>query len=227
MHANGFGQFSYCAPEQINGLKNSSKRSDVYSLGKVINFIMTKDSEDVHHDFGRICSKATNREPNYRYRNAGELLHDFEKVIESTRKENWKKEINKRINNGILDSEVEDYLHSLSAERISKCISNSPVTFVKILIKYMLLSEDNAQFVIQGIESTYIDECRGSFDAFDPFATVAYEVIKGRFSFTVKSTAASILYYVAWNVNRFSAQDRVKDLCTWGVDPLIEDIIKQ
>lgn len=38
---NQVGQFLYCAPEQFMLLKESSKRSDVYSLGRIINFTMT------------------------------------------------------------------------------------------------------------------------------------------------------------------------------------------
>lgn len=43
------GQFFYSSPEQMKGLKNTDKKSDVYSLGKVINYIFTKDSEDTSH----------------------------------------------------------------------------------------------------------------------------------------------------------------------------------
>ena len=41
MNTNNYGQFYYCAPEQITGLKNATKMSDVYSLGKVVNFCLT------------------------------------------------------------------------------------------------------------------------------------------------------------------------------------------
>lgn len=38
-----FGQLFYCAPEQLTLLKEADKSSDVYSLGRIINFVMTGD----------------------------------------------------------------------------------------------------------------------------------------------------------------------------------------
>ena len=60
MHTNAVGQFYYCAPEQFMMLKDGDKRSDVYSLGRVINFIMTGDPRNSHHIYRNIAEKATN-----------------------------------------------------------------------------------------------------------------------------------------------------------------------
>lgn len=43
MDTSSFGQLFYCAPEQLTLLKDADKRSDVYSLGRIINFVMTKN----------------------------------------------------------------------------------------------------------------------------------------------------------------------------------------
>ena len=40
LHTNSVGQYYYCAPEQFMMLKDGDKRSDVYSLGRLINFTM-------------------------------------------------------------------------------------------------------------------------------------------------------------------------------------------
>ena len=52
-------------------------------------------------------------------------------------------------------------------------------------------------------------------------------MLRGEFSFVVKEIAATILRYVSWDVNRFSAQHMVEDLISSGIDPLLEDIIKE
>ena len=69
----GVGQYVYCAPEQFMMLKDGDKRSDVYSLGRVINFIMTGDPRDSHHIFRSVAEKATNENAAYRYADAGQL----------------------------------------------------------------------------------------------------------------------------------------------------------
>ena len=43
-------------------LKDADKRSDVYSLGRVINFIMTGDARNSHHIYRSVAEKATNKD---------------------------------------------------------------------------------------------------------------------------------------------------------------------
>ena len=70
IHTNSLGQFFYCAPEQFMMLKEGS---DVYSLGRVINFIMTKDPRNSNHEFRSVAEKASNNDANSRYIDAGQL----------------------------------------------------------------------------------------------------------------------------------------------------------
>ena len=52
-------------------------------------------------------------------------------------------------------------------------------------------------------------------------------MLQGRFPYVINETAAQILRYVAWDVNRFYAQHLVEDLVKTGLEPLIEEIIRQ
>ena len=73
LHTNSVGQYYYCAPEQFMMLKDADKRSDVYSLGRLINFIMTGDARDSHHIYRSVTEKATNSDAAYRYGDASQL----------------------------------------------------------------------------------------------------------------------------------------------------------
>ena len=46
-------------------------------------------------------------------------------------------------------------------------------------------------------------------------------ILCNNFSYRVNETAARVLNYVAWSVNRFSAQDLIK-----GGEPLIEEKLR-
>ena len=81
IHTNAVGQFFYCAPEQFMMLKDGDKRSDVYSLGRVINFVMTGDPVNSHHIYRSVAEKATNSDAAYRYADAGQLSTFFEKAV--------------------------------------------------------------------------------------------------------------------------------------------------
>lgn len=115
----------------------------------------------------------------------------------------------------------------MSAEKISLTLMNGRQGFANALLSFMHASEDQAQHIIQSIEQSFRDVCGRSYEANDPFASFAARVISGDFSFVVKEVASTILRYVAWDVNRFSAQRLVERIIRTGVDPLLEEILKE
>ena len=81
INTNAVGQYFYCAPEQFMMLRDGDKRSDVYSLGRIINFIMNQDPRNAHHIYRNIAEKATNTDSAYRYADAGQMSVFFEKSV--------------------------------------------------------------------------------------------------------------------------------------------------
>ena len=227
LYTNQVGQYFYCAPEQFMMLKDADKRSDVYSLGRIINFIMTGDSRNNHHIYGSVCSKAISSDAAYRYSDAEQLSVAFEKSVKYHQQSERKETIRKKILAHSFDTDVENYIYDMSSEEMSKAVREGLPAFIDAMVWFMGLSDENAEYVIQGIESTFRDVCERSFEANDPFAELAEKVIRGKFDFHIKETAATILRYVAWDVNRFSAQHKVERIIEAGVDPLIEEIIRQ
>ena len=227
LHTNSVGQYYYCAPEQFMMLKDADKRSDVYSLGRLINFIMTGDARDSHHIYRSVAEKATNSDAAYRYGDASQLSSFFEKAVQFHVQAENKERIEKKIQSRLYDEEVENYIYDMNPEKISKALLNKQLGFSDALTFFMQTSDDQAQHVIQSVEQSFRDVCGRSFEANDPFAAFAVRVLRGEFSFVVKEIAATILRYVAWDVNRFSAQHMVEDLISSGIDPLLEDIIKE
>lgn len=73
------GQLYFVAPEQRNALKSSTVRSDVYSLGKILNFVLTGKEPDVIHacEFNTVCKKACAHDPEDRYTDLGEFEKEY------------------------------------------------------------------------------------------------------------------------------------------------------
>ena len=88
-------------------------------------------------------------------------------------------------------------------------------------------NDEQAQHIVQSIEQSFKNVCNGSFESNDVFAAFADSVLRGAYSYVVKEIAAIILRYIAWDVNRFNAQHRVEALIDYGIEPMLEDIIKQ
>ena len=226
IHTNAIGQFYYCAPEQFMMLKDADKRSDVYSLGRVINFVMTENPTNSHHMFRSVAEKASNSDAAYRYANAGQLLNYFEKAVKYNSQAENKQRIENKIKNEIFDDEVENYLYNLPSDNIARMLQNTKTGFSNALLKFMDVDNQHAQYIIQSVDKSYQSICGRSFEAYDVYASYAYEVLQGNYEFVVKEIASNILRYVAWDINRFSAQEKVKNLINNGIDPMLEDIIQ-
>ena len=221
----GLGQYVYCAPEQFMMLKDGDKRSDVYSLGRIINFIMTGDPRDSHHMFRSVAEKATNENAAYRYADACQLSSFFEKAVTFRAQAENQERIEEKIQKKIFDNDIENYIYDLSAEKISMALHSRKSGFSDALLSFMRLDDSHALHIIQSIDKSYQEVCGRSFEAYDPFATFAYRVLKDSFPFVVKETAANILRLVATDVNRFSAQRLIEELKKDGLEPMIEDIL--
>lgn len=69
------------------------------------------------------------------------------------------------------------------------CLLKNEPNFVQVLIKFMKLSSEHAEFIIQSAETSYDEICR-TFDSYDAFSDFATLVLKNGFSYTVNELAA-------------------------------------
>ena len=225
LYTNAVGQFSYCAPEQFMMLREGDKRSDVFSLGRLINFVMTGNPRNDNHMFRTIVNKATSENPSYRYENVGQLLEKINNTIEynnnSARYETCFSELSK----GVFNDTIEQFIYELSGENIVDMLVKKNLKLNLALLEFMKRNNKNSEFLIHSIEDKYRDVCV-SFNSYDGISIFVYEVIKGDFDFITKESACRILKYIADQVNRFHAQRLIENLISQGIDPLLEDILK-
>jgi len=225
------GQLFYSSPEQMKGLKNCDKKSDVYSLGKVINYIFTKDSDDTSHILKNISETATHKTPKYRYKDAGEMYDAIKNRIEIDMNKNYRLKIFEEIKQGNITTEVKEFIYGLSGEYICKYLVEGESGFSSAILAAMKNNELKAFNIIRSIEvnyQNYILGINGGYTAWDPFGELCYSVLNEHnpeFSYSVKEVAARILRYVAKDINRFSAQDMIRELKIRGIDPSIEEIL--
>lgn len=136
------------------------------------------------------------------------------------------KRIDAKIKSKIFDDEVENYIYNLSGEDISRKMQFIASGFSDILFKFMDIDDSHAQHIIQSVDQAYQSVCGRSFEAYDVYSSFAKRILSEDYSFVVKEIAANILRYIAWDVNRFSAQHMIEDVISAGIEPLLEDIIR-
>ena len=223
-----YGQYNYCAPEQIQALKDGDARSDVFSLGRIFNFTMTKNPHSSAHEYKNITAKATNENPQHRYADASELLREFNKTIDFLSKKNMDDEIFKQMSQSVFNSEIEVYLFAIEHFKLCKILTTSTHN---CFIQFMRKNPANAQYLIESIENNYKDFCekefsRSGYSVWDSFAIFANKVIKENFETVQKELAANILSYVAHDKNRYFAQDLVNLLLVSDIDYTIKEILR-
>ena len=201
-------------------LKEADKQSDVFSLGRLINYIMTGNSTNYHHQFKNATEKATNENSLFRHTDAENLLKHIEKTIAYN-----KQQILDKISLKKYDDEVETYISELSGEEICKHLISCIKGFPEALINHMEQEENHANDIILSIDKHYEHLCK-KFENFDPIANLMYLVLQeNTIPYVVKELSANILVYIAYTVNRFFAQRLIESLQNKGIEPLLEEIL--
>ena len=213
MYTRNFGVYDYCSPEQYQQLKDATKQSDIYSLGKVINYIMTGSPRDKNHIFKSVVEICITSDPERRYIDCEAILDNINQIYEFSQKKDAESVVDLALRNGNLTVLVQDYLQKVSGEELCQKLNDKNyLNFNTLLIQYISISEINGEEIINKIARSFKGYCGNSFASYDVFATFARQIIEEDFSQVIKNIAISILNYVAWGVNRFYAQDLVRNL---------------
>lgn len=224
-NTNNYGQYYYCAPEQIQGLKNATKISDVFSLGKVINFCLTGKPNDDKHILRSFVQKATSELQELRYNDAEEMITQFKYYLDLYYKKDSKEKILNRIQKNEFNDTIIEYLNNIPNDDLCKELIEIGEKYKMACINFMKIRQENALYLIRKIFPSF-KTVAISFEENDIFASFAYDVLRDdSFDFLTKETAAQILYYVASEVNRFSAQRLIDKLKRNSIEPMLECIL--
>lgn len=218
------GQIQYCPPEQLMELANTGKFSDVYSLGRLINFILTNNPNDKNHKYKFLVEKATSLELSSRYADAQLMYENFIKMKEYAENTEKQEALASLISQGSYDDRVALYISSLASKDLCQNII-SMEGFTQALYSYF---DENSESILEILTFVAIDmdNIRNRFEDADNFADVANYILENNLStFEVREKAAYILHHVAYDVNRFYAQGLVDSLIDNGIDPILEEIL--
>ena len=222
-NTNNYGQWFYCSPEQLVYLKDGDKRSDVFSLGRIINFVLAGHPTKTNHRLRPLVEKATADDPSKRYQDAAEFLSAIKRRLSSIADADRETKLAEKAARGILDGEAAEWILEMTDEQLCSRVASNPA-FAKTVVKFTEIDNGNAAFVMDAIDQSMTQVCK-TWEDHDPFADIAKSIVLSKAPYDIKERACQTLSYVAWQINRFHAQHLIEDIITSGIDPMLEDLL--
>lgn len=226
-HTKGIGNMLYTSPEQIESLVSSSKESDVYSLGRIINFIFNKSVQNFNHVLQSQSTIACLDNKNDRYKDAIKMYEDISEAIENNSKEDLRETMIINIQNQKFGPDLNNFFLSLETKELIDVLMKTPNSsnaFINLLSKKPSVSSEILRKINYHIKTGY------AYENYDKFSHISVTVLENElkiFDYSAQLEAARLLYYVANTINRFNAQDKIEKIIIDGVDPTIERVLNE
>lgn len=184
------------------------KLSDIYSIGKIIDYI-TSNSE-LNQKLSFVINKATERDRSKRYTTIDEMMQDVNGSVREISEEEKIRNIEENLQKGEISKDVEEFvIRLLKQEQLSHYIVRKQLySFWKILIQF---NEVDQLALLREIDSTYSEATGyGHFENYDLFAGIAYNVIRNSSNTKIQKRAYDILEGCA--NYRYNASDYLKEI---------------
>lgn len=184
------------------------KLSDIYSIGKIIDYI-TSNSE-LNQKLSFVINKATERDRSKRYTTIDEMMQDVNGSVREISEEEKIRNIEENLQKGEISKDVEEFvIRLLKQEQLSHYIVRKQLySFWKILIQF---NEVDQLALLREIDSTYSEATGyGHFENYDLFAGIAYNVIRNSSNTKIQKRAYDILAGCA--NYRYNTSDYLKEI---------------
>ena len=176
-------------------------QTDIYSIGKIIEFVYSYEDDDRLLDF--LVSKCTSRDKINRYYSVNDIIDDLQVLVVAESKEVEKENIDKNIKRGILTSKEVHFIKQLLSkdELCQYIVKNSLSNFGAVIVKLPVVEK---HLVLSNINRGYA-EATGymQFSNYDIFGSIAYYVYNHSKEIEIKKISKDILEGCAryrWNM---------------------------
>lgn len=205
------GTLEYCDPRQYQNLSLGDKQSDIYSLGKLINFILTTTPSNTKHDYELAVLVAINEDLNVRYKTIEQFINELLKIDKVKNNKTYNEECLSKIKQGIYDNDMNNYL--LTIKGVDLVYGCDDYNFSKVYFK-MFYKPELYPMLNQSLSETYdeIHNTRLEFELLDRFGYMMVKVLTMQgISQDIKMNASSLVYEIAVCRNRYAVQNYFKD----------------
>ena len=152
------------------------QKSDIYSIGKMMDYIFTYNTPTTNHVFKTIVERCICRDKALRYDSVDQIIADVENTLKIQSEEDRKNGIITKILNNQYDVQVQEYIMGMVAsDRLSKFIvANKLSSFWKLLLRFETVYQVQ---ILNSILDGYSEATGYSgWKNYDIFATIAYNL---------------------------------------------------
>lgn len=221
----GYGTWAFADPKVVMNLKEGNKLTDIYSIGRLINFIMKGNPEDNDHMFKSVSSKCTNDNDAFRYQSVDELTKSFQKIINYHHNAERVDLLEKDIAKGIVSEEVYEYVNSLSSDTIFDRIQNKMFcSFYTKLLDSKFESETHLQNKLSDLYDCIQAFPYKVFKTLDCLCDLAIPIILGNHDYVTKEVAIKLIN-IPLEANRYYVQNRVDAELVGNIEPSLEEML--
>lgn len=168
-------------------------KSDIYSIGKIIDYIFTNNYTGNYSQLKIIIDKCINREKNNRYNHPSDIINDIEYILKTTNDEESTKIIVSNIVNNVFNTQVQQFIlelvesHTISQFIVNYKLSRSGLLFSKFDNIYQ-------EQIISSILGNYVNATGfNGWSNYDVFAQVAFDLYYNTQNMQVKKLSKQLL----------------------------------
>lgn len=197
-------------PTALSDFTKLDKKSDIYSIGKIIDYIFLHNGDSQNHVFKTVVERCITRDRDLRYSSCTEIINEMNELLDSKSQEDIRNSTTIKIKNSQYDSQVHDFLMRLNADEMLSyyIVDKDLYNFGELLLKFeysyqiVLISSINDNYVIATGYNGWAN--------YDIFAQISYYLCLNAKDIQIRKIAEEILEGCA-NI-RYSARDLLNSL---------------
>ncbi|NQX62157.1 protein kinase domain-containing protein [Paenibacillus qinlingensis] len=209
----GVGTAHFTDPIQLNNIKDASIQTDIYSLGKLIDYIFNGSVVSREHKYSSIVARATNRDLSRRYQNVNELHDAFVNLKNTEINYDPMEELMQMVEqNNIVSEKIYNIFTRKNAGIIltDLILTNYSAALEVFEVFSMQYEHELEKLLYEMFED--LKERKLSFANYDNFGRFSMRMLEelGVYSETTV-ILSDLLEYVGFTVNRFSIQRLINE----------------
>lgn len=204
------GTLEYCDPRLFSGLKKADYQSDIFSLGKLMNYIFTGSPDDDGHPFGKVAKKAVASKER-RYKSVQEMLEGITQIQKFQESTDYEKNCKKAISEQKYNSTLDRYLLQFKGVDLLK--ETNDINFRRVYFRMIeaSLNNDDVYNRLLGVHESLQGDTRYlGWNEYDGIAYLSLYVLmeKSIDDDSILEVCVQLIEDVAIGKNRYAVQDK-------------------